>query len=123
MGKIASFKDLYAWQQGHQLVISIYSLTKSFPQDEQYGLCSQMKRCSVSITSNIAEGFSRKSNNEKVQFYYISLGSLTELHNQLLIARDVGYIEDGIAQPLEEVILNTYNLVKGLIRGVDKLKN
>lgn len=91
--KIQSFTDLTAWQRGHELVIAIYKITKVFPREELYSLVDQMRRCTVSITSNIAEGFSRKSYKEKIQFYSMALGSTTELQNQLLVARDVGYIK------------------------------
>lgn len=77
--KIQSFTDLNAWKEGHLLVILVYKITKSFPKDELFGIVNQMRRCAVSITSNIAEGFSRQTFKEKVQFYCISLGSLTEL--------------------------------------------
>ena len=87
--KIKSFTDLNAWKEGHQLALMIYEMTKFFPREEIFGLVSQMRRCAVSITSNIAEGFSRQSYKEKVQFYSMSQGSVTELQNQLLIARDV----------------------------------
>src|SRR3989344_3330038 len=90
--KIRSFLDLEAWKEGHSLVLNIYKITKGFPKDEVFGLSSQMRRCSVSITSNIAEGFSRNSYKEKVQFYLTALGSTTELQNQLIVAKDVGYI-------------------------------
>ena len=91
-GKIKSFTDLNAWKEGHGLVLSIYKITKTFPADERFGLTDQMRRCSVSITSNIAEGFSRKTKKEKAQFFYMALGSVTELQNQLLIVRDLSYI-------------------------------
>lgn len=92
--KIQSFTDLKAWQEGHKLVLIIYGLTKDFPNAETYGLRSQMQRAAVSITSNIAEGFSRFSSSDKKQFYMIAKGSLTELQNQLLVARDVGYLSN-----------------------------
>ena len=91
--KAKSFTDLLVWQEGHKLVLMVYTETKSFPKDELFGLTSQMRRSAVSITSNIAEGFSRQSYKEKAQFFSISLGSLTELQNQLLIAKDIGYLE------------------------------
>ncbi len=93
VAKIKSFTDLDAWQEGHKLVISVYHITKDFPKEETFGLISQMRRCAVSITSNIAEGFSRQSNKEKIQFYAIAQGSVTELQNQLIIARDVGFLD------------------------------
>jgi four helix bundle protein len=91
--KAKSFTDLLVWKEGHKLVLMVYTETKSFPKDELFGLTSQMRRSAVSITSNIAEGFSRQSYKEKVQFFSVSLGSLTELQNQLLIAKDIGYLE------------------------------
>lgn len=89
---IRTFKELDAWKIGHEFVLTVYSLTKSFPKEEIFGLTSQLRRCAVSITSNIAEGFSRQSFKEKIQFYSISLGSLTESQNQLTIAKDIGYL-------------------------------
>jgi len=89
---IKSFTDLLVWRQAHELVLEIYKITKKFPNEEKYGLIDQIRRAAISITSNIAEGFSRGGYKEKCQFYYMSLGSLTEVQNQLLVARDVGYI-------------------------------
>ena len=94
--KIKSFTDLNTWKEGHKLVLMIYEITKKFPKDEIFGLISQMKRAVISITSNIAEGFGRQSYKEKIQFYLISRSSLIELQNQLLIAKDVGYINKEI---------------------------
>ena len=74
--KIKSFTDLKTWQEGHQIVILVYKITKEFPKEEIFGLVSQMRRAVVSITSNIAEGFGRQTYKEKVQFYYIAQGSL-----------------------------------------------
>ena len=88
--KIQTFKDLRVWQLGHSLVLDIYLSTKQFPKDEQFGLTNQIRRAIVSFTSNLAEGFSRSSYKEKAQFYSIALGSLTEVQNQILIAKDVG---------------------------------
>jgi len=90
--KIKSFTDLKAWQYSHQLVLLIYELAREFPNHEKFGLTNQMRRAAVSITSNIAEGFSRFSDTDKVRIYMIAKGSAIELQNQLLIGRDVGYI-------------------------------
>lgn len=73
------------------LVVEIYTLTKSFPKEELYGLVSQMRRAAVSYPSNISEGAARKSANEYVQFLYVALGSLAELETQLMIAEKIGY--------------------------------
>ena len=114
--KIKSFTQLIAWQESHKLVIMIYKVTRNFPKDEIFGLVSQLRRAVISITSNIAEGFSRQSWKEKAQFFFVALGSLTEIQNQLLAARDIGYLEkkdfDNMAK--QTVIAN--KLINGLIK-------
>lgn len=116
-GKMKSFTNLDAWKEGHNVVLMIYRITKLFPRDELFGLTSQMRRCAVSITSNIAEGFSRNSWKEKVQFYAIALGSVTELQNQLLIARDVGYIDGKIFAEMAEQTVKVNKILNGLIKS------
>ena len=120
--KIKSFTDLNAWKEGHQLVLLIYKATKSFPTEERFGLIDQMRRCSVSITSNIAEGFSRKSSKEKAQFFYMSLGSIAELQNQLLIARDIGYITRDDFKNIADKTIIVSKLINGLIKSADNIK-
>ena len=115
-GKIKSFMDLDAWKEGHKLVIMIYKLTKKFPQAEQFGLSNQLRRAVVSITSNMAEGFSRNSYKEKVQFYSMALGSVTEVQNQILIAKDVGYITDEEYLSAEEKTIIVNKITNGLIK-------
>ena len=113
--KIKDFTDLNAWKEGHKLVLDIYKITKEFPKTEVFGLVSQMQRSAVSITSNIAEGFGRQGYKEKVQFYYISQGSLVELKNQLIIARDIGYIESNVFIKINNQANITHQLLQGLI--------
>ncbi len=96
----------------------IYNETKLFPVYERFDLSSQLRRAVVSVTSNIAEGFSRNSNKEKVQFYYISLGSLTEVQNQLLIARDLGYINKQRFQEIASQTVIISKLINGLVKSV-----
>lgn len=118
MDKIKSFTDLIAWQKGHHLVLEVYKLLPNFPKYENFALCDQIRRSSVSITSNIAEGFSRHSNKEKTQFFYQSLGSLTEVQNQLLIARDIKYISSKEFQALAEYTVEVSKLIRGLIKSL-----
>ncbi len=113
---IKSFTDLEAWKEGHKLVILVYKETDLFPQKEIFSLTNQMRRCVVSITSNIAEGFSRQSYKEKVQFYSIAHGSLTELQNQLLIARDVGFLKKERFKQLADQSVLTHRIMSGLIK-------
>ena len=115
--KIRSFTDLDAWKEGHKLVLMVYRVTKTFPKEEIFGLSSQMRRCVVSITSNIAEGFSRQSYKEKIQFYSLALGSTTELQNQLLVARDVGYLSKKEFQKTAEQSVIVHKIVNGLIKS------
>ncbi len=115
--KIESFTDLTTWKEAHKLVISIYHITDKFPQKELFSLIDQMRRCAVSISSNIAEGFSRRSKKEKLQFYYTAKGSLTELQNQLLIAKDVGYLAKDEFNKLAEQTVVVSRLLTGLMRS------
>ncbi|OGK10312.1 hypothetical protein A2767_02985 [Candidatus Roizmanbacteria bacterium RIFCSPHIGHO2_01_FULL_35_10] len=109
---IKSFTDLIVWQKGHSFVLEIYKTTSQFPKDELYGLTSQIKRAVISITSNIAEGFVRHFKKEKVQFYYVSLGSATEVQNQLLIARDLHFIDT-----------DQFNLLNGRVNEIARMTN
>ena len=114
--KIKEFTDLMAWQEAHKLVISIYAMVKSFPNNENFGLTSQMQRAAVSITSNIAEGFGRQGYKEKVHFYYLAHGSLTELKNQLYVARDVGYIGSEEFNKNIKQLSTAHKLLQGLLK-------
>jgi len=115
--KIKSFTDLNAWREGHGLVLEIYKVTKDFPKEEQFGLTNQLRRAGVSLTSNIAEGFSRGSYKEKLQFYLMALGSLTEVQNQLLVARDVGYVSKEKFDRLAERSVIISKITNGLVKS------
>ena len=117
---IRSFFNLDAWRESHSLVISVYIMTKLLPKEELFGLVSQMRRCAVSITSNIAEGFSRQSYKEKIQFYFMSLGSVTELQNQLFVTKDVGYINKEEFEKLYDQSIKVHKIINGLIKGAKK---
>lgn len=115
--KIKAFTDLNAWKKGHELVINIYTITRLFPREEIYSLTDQMRRATTSVTSNIAEGFSRQTHKEKAQFYHLAQGSLTELINQLIIAKDVGYLEKIVYTKLSEQAELTHKILHGLIKS------
>lgn len=114
--KIQSFTDLEVWREAHKLVLLTYKITKDFPKEETFGLITQLRRAAVSITSNIAEGFSRHSPKEKIQFYSIAHGSLTELQNQVLIARDVGYFINEDFNQLSEQSITVHKLLNAFIK-------
>lgn len=117
--KIQSFKDLLVWQEAHKLVIKIYKITKNYPREEQFGLISQMRRAAISVTSNIAEGFVRKSYKDKVHFYYMSKSSLSELQDQLLISKDVEYIDGDIFQEVEIDINTVQKIISKFIQKTE----
>lgn len=110
---IREFTDLLAWQEGHKLVLLVYKI--KFPQSELFALSDQIRRAVVSITSNIAEGFGRQTIKEKVQFYYQAHGSLTEVKNQIFIARDLGYLKDEEYLKIIDQLGNAHKLLLGLI--------
>ena len=115
--KIKSFKDLNAWKEGHIFVLMIYKITKSFSKDELFALTNQMRQAAVSATSNIAEGFSRQSYKEKIQFYSTAQGSVTEPQNQLLIAKDVKYISSEDFLEIDIQAEKVHKIFNGLIRS------
>jgi four helix bundle protein len=115
-GKIESFTDLNVWKEGHKLVVMIYKITRGFPKEETYSLIDQMRRAAASITANIAEGFGRQTYKEKIQFYYIAKGSLSELKNFLLISKDVGYPSGEDLKMLAEQASTVDRLLQGFIR-------
>ena len=119
--RIEEFTDLNSWKSAHDLVLYIYTLTKKFPNSEKFGLTSQIQRAGVSITSNIAEGFSRNYYREKVQFYYQAHGSLTEVKNQLILSRDLNYIDNTDFNLITEKLIVSQKLLRGLIKKTKSL--
>ena len=104
MEKIKSYTDLEVWKKARTLASIIYNLTLNFPKEETYGITNQIRRCVVSIASNIAEGTGRQGAKNTIQFLYISRGSLYELETQLYISADLKYItQDELNQVLKEI--------------------
>lgn len=122
--KICRFSDLASWKAGHQLVLFTYRITKKFPEEERFGLVNQMRRASVSVTSNIAEGFGRSSAKDKRHFYQMSRTSLAELENQFIIACELGFMKKEIVNEAESMLRNVEILLSGLIRSAkDYVRN
>lgn len=92
MAASKKFTDLRVWQNAHALALLVYKISRDFPKDEQFALTNQIRRAAVSVPSNIAEGFNRLSQKEKVQFYSIALGSASEIQSQSLLALDLSYM-------------------------------
>lgn len=110
-------KDLEVWKSSVQLVTEIYEVTKSFPKEEMYGLTSQIRRASVSIPANLAEGAARKNTKEYIQFVYISLGSISELETLLIISKNLGYLSD------EAQLFQRTDAIRKMLSGLaEKLK-
>lgn len=112
--KIFSFEKLIAWQKARELSLEIFKITKLFPKDELFGMTSQMRRCSVSIASNLAEGSGRNSMKDKARFTEISFGSALELLNQLILSFDFEYIEEQKYIEIREKITEVTVLINGL---------
>jgi four helix bundle protein len=92
-GMVRTFRDLSVWQKSHKFVLEIYLITKKFPQEEKYGLITQLRRAAASIPTNIAEGFKRRSKKEYAHFINIADGSLEEVKYHILLAHELGYID------------------------------
>jgi four helix bundle protein len=114
--KVATHHDLVVWQESMKLVSTTYSLTKTLPREEVFGLVSQMRRAAVSIPSNIAEGAARGSAREFRQFLLIARGSLAELETQVLVAKNLGYVADNsaILQHIRQVLMLLNALIQTL---------
>jgi four helix bundle protein len=121
--KIKSFTDLNVWREGHHLVVEVYKVTGLFPKSETFSLVDQMRRAASSVTANIAEGFGRQTYKEKLQFYYMAQGSLTELKNFILIARDVDYLNQKDFDLLVEYANTTHKLLQGFLQKTKSFIN
>jgi four helix bundle protein len=110
---------LIVWQKSHELVLKIYEIKKAFPRDEQFGLTSQIRRAAVSVPSNIVEGKARGSNKEFKRFLLISRGSLEEVKYQLLLARDLKYIDEMKYKETFKIADEVGKLLGGLIKKLD----
>ena len=115
---MTTHKDLIVWKKGIELVKNIYQITDSFPKSEQFGLISQMRRCAVSIPSNIAEGCGRNSDNELIHFLYIALGSSSELETQIIISVELEFLESEKAMASLNLLNEIIKMIASLIKSV-----
>ncbi len=113
---IKTFRDLKIWQQSMELVTEIYRATSSFPEEEKYGLTSQLRRSSVSIPSNISEGFGRNSQGDFKRFVNISMGSLFELQTQIEVAKNLEFISKEIFENLYDHSREIERMMSSFIR-------
>ena len=110
---VQKFEDILAWKKSHELALAIYKITENYPKSETFGLVSQMRRCAVSVPSNLAEGFKRRTKSDSVHFYNIAEGSLEELKYQLLLSKDLDYISKDVYDNLKRLCEETGKLMYG----------
>jgi len=114
-----NYKDLQVWQKAYQLCLGIYKSTKEFPKSEQYGITAQIRRAAVSIPSNIAEGYGRKTTKEYIRSLYVAYGSNCELETQIFLSGDLGYIEAGKLKKLQDEVEEVERMLKALIKALE----
>lgn len=115
---MANFKELFVWQKSINFVTEIYEVTNDFPKDEMYGLTSQIRRASISIPSNIAEGNSRRSVADYLQFLKISRGSCAEVETQLIISQNLKFLGEEHYLKLNQDIIEISKMLNGLINSL-----
>jgi four helix bundle protein len=117
---LKNFKELKVWQKSYVLCLKVYKMTNSFPREEVYGLTSQIRRSAVSVPSNIAEGYGRKTTPDYIRYLYISYGSTCELETQLLLSHDLDYVEKGEMKGIQEELGEVERMLKALIKSLEK---
>lgn len=121
---MGTFKDLLAWQKSLTLAKKVYQVTGNFPTEERFGLVNQMRRCAVSIPSNIAEGYGRGSDKELLRFLYVALGSSNELETQLILSLELSFMEEEDSRMLQGLNTEVNKMILSLIyrrkNGLDK---
>ncbi|OGN02104.1 MAG: four helix bundle protein [Candidatus Yanofskybacteria bacterium RIFCSPHIGHO2_01_FULL_43_42] len=116
-GKKLGYRSLIVWEKAHELAIKTYQATKTFPKDELFGLVSQMRRCAVSVPANVVEGYSRRSVKEKLNFYNIANGSLSELEYYIDLAFELKYVDEEIHNNLIVARADVGRLLNGFIKS------
>lgn len=116
---LRTHKDLDVWKKSIDFVTKIYSLTKGFPKEEMYGIIGQLRRASVSIPSNIAEGSGRRGKQEFKQFLYIALASASEIDTQLIISLNLQYIDEANYEKLNSELETISKMLQGLIKSIE----
>ncbi len=119
-GRNLGYRNLKVFKKADELVILIYKLTKQFPKEESFGLISQMRRCAVSVAANIVEGYGRRTTNDKLQFFYISRGSLNELEYFIDLSFELSYLDDNNYKNLINLRSDVGRLLSGFIKSFIK---
>ena len=113
-------KDLRVWQLSIEFATHVYKLTSAYPRDEIFGIVSQLRRAAVSVPSNIAEGYARGSNREKLHFLRISSGSMSEIETQLLLSLNFGYISEKECEEITTELTSLWKQINALISAIKK---
>lgn len=116
---LRNFKELKVWEKAYQLCLEVYRITKGFPKIEIYGLISQIRRAALSIPSNMAEGYGRKTLSEYLRFLYIAYGSVCELETQILISGDLGYLTEIQLSKLQKDVKEIERMLQALIKSLE----
>ena len=116
---LKNYKELNVWQKSYELCLKLYGITAKFPIEERYGLTSQIRRSAVSIPSNIAEGYGRKTTVDYIRMLYIAYGSVCELETQILLAGDLGLIEKSELSTIKKDIEEIERMLKALIKSLE----
>ena len=116
--KISSFEQLISWQKTQDLAVTVYKITKTFPKEEQFALTNQLRRATSSVSANIAEGFGRRSQKDKQNFYTIAYGSLLETKNFIYLAERLQYISKAESEKLLNDTVDSQKLINALIRSI-----
>jgi len=116
---LRNYKELKVWQKAYQLCLEVYKITSGFPREERYGLSSQIRRASVSVPSNIAEGYGRKTTPEYIRSLYVAYGSNCELETQISLSSDLGYMKAQEKEVLQRNIGEVERMLKALIKSLE----
>ena len=116
---LKNYKELKVWQKSYRLCLEIYKATKEFPKEETYGLISQIRRSVISVPSNIAEGYGRKSTLEYIRFLHVAYGSICELETQVLLSGDLGYVKTAKLKIFQKEIGEIERMLKALIKSLE----
>lgn len=118
MEKSSCFEDLIVWQRAHKFVLDVYKTTKLFPKEELFGLTSQYRRAAISIPANIAEGYGKKGQSDKLRFYNIAEGSINECKYYILLSKDLGYVNSDESTLLYEDLSTIQKLLKSYSQAI-----
>jgi four helix bundle protein len=120
---MGNYRQLSVWKRAHELALAVYRITERFPDCERYGLTAQLRRAAVSVVSNIAEGSGRLGDREQVRFLRIARGSVCEVECQLLLSKDLGYVQADAWNGIDKACQDLSSMLSALVRSLDKQRS